>query len=834
MLFQFDANQDFQLRAAEPAGAGAIGCGPARLRWCDFGQNGWTVAGNAMATNESNLPVPLPETLTDPPRPPTPPPATPQRIGRYRVERLLGEGGFGRVYLARDEELGRLVAVKTPRHERIALPEDVEAYLTEARTLAGLEHPHIVPVYDAGRTEDGLCFVVSRFIEGSDLAKRIAEARPSVAESAEIVATIAEALHYAHTRGLVHRDVKPANILMDAGGKAYLADFGLALKEEDFGKGAGFAGTPAYMSPEQARREGHRVDGRSDVFSLGVVFYELLTGRRPFQGDTAAGVLEQIVAVEARPPRQVDDAIPKELERICLKALAKRATERYTTARDMADDLRHFLGQAAHAPPMAPASVAPHPGADAPGSPATPTAPPLSSDRRPLKIVPKGLRSFDDGDADFFVELLPGPRDRDGLPESIRFWKGRIEETDPDRTFSVGLIYGPSGCGKSSLVKAGLLPRLAGHVLTVYVEATAAETESRLLRGLRKRWPDLPADRGLAETLAALRRGQGGAAGAKVLIVLDQFEQWLHARPQAEQIELVQALRQCDGVHVQCIILVRDDFWMAATRFMRELEIDLAPGRNTAAVDLFDLRHARRVLAAFGRAGIGAQPGGPSCCRRRAGGVPRPGRRRLSENGRGLPGVRLQLFAEMVKGRPWTPAALKEIGGAEGVGAAFLEETFAARTASPPHRMHQEAARAVLKSLLWLWNGHQGRAPCGSRDDLLAASGYGRRPRDFEELMRILDGEVRLITPTEPEGQDEASGGVATGSGDHRGADAPRSPGAFYQLTHDYLVPSLREWLTRKQKETRRGRAELRLAERAALWGCSAGGSPPALRVGSG
>src|SRR5262249_46959489 len=163
---------------------------------------------------------------------------------------------------------------------------------------------------------------------------------------------------------------------------------------------------------------------------------------------------------------QLDDAIPKELERICLKALAKRATERYPTGRDLAEDLRLFLMEAATAdPPRTPRRVA---GEAAPPPPVMGPAKPL-----PVKIVPKGLRPFDAHDADFFLELLPGPRDRDGLPDSLRFWKTRIEESDPNSTFAVGLLYGPSGCGKSSLVKAGLLPRLAGHVVAVYVEATA-------------------------------------------------------------------------------------------------------------------------------------------------------------------------------------------------------------------------------------------------------------------------------------------------------------------------------------------------------------------------
>src|SRR5262249_39689871 len=159
-------------------------------------------------------------------------------------------------------------------------------------------------------------------------------------------------------------------------------------------------------------------------------------------------------------------------------------------------------------------------------------------------------------------DLLPGPRDRCGLPDSIRFWKSHIEETDADKTFSVGLIYGPSGCGKSSLVKAGLLPRLAKSVTTIYVEATGEDTEARLVKGLRRQVTALPSHRGLVESLAALRQGRFLKSGQKVLLVLDQFEQWLHAKRDEQNTALVQALRQCDGERVQCIVMVRDDFWL--------------------------------------------------------------------------------------------------------------------------------------------------------------------------------------------------------------------------------------------------------------------------------
>ena len=261
------------------------------------------------------------------------------------MEKILGKGGFGLVYMAHDEQLQRLVAIKVPHRHRVSTAEDAEAYLTEARTVANLDHPSIVPGYDVGSTEDCPCYVVSKFIEGSTLAKKIKDDRPGVTEAVELVATVAETLRYAHRKGLVHRDIKPSNILLDSSGKLYVADFGLALKEENVGHGPKYAGTPAYMSPEQARGEGHRVDGRSDIFSLGVVLYELLAGRPPFRAESKADLIEQIATCEPRPLRQRDEAISRELERICFKALSKRAAERYMTAQDMAEDLRHFLAE---------------------------------------------------------------------------------------------------------------------------------------------------------------------------------------------------------------------------------------------------------------------------------------------------------------------------------------------------------------------------------------------------------------------------------------------------------------------------------------------------------
>jgi formylglycine-generating enzyme required for sulfatase activity len=457
--------------------------------------------------------------------------------------------------------------------------------------------------------------------------------------------------------------------------------------------------------------------------------------------------------------------------------------------------------------PPAGAADSPTPPLDRPPTPDSASA--------PAPVIPKGLRPFDEHDGDFFLELLPGPRDRLGLPDSVRFWKARVEESAPAETFPVGLLYGPSGCGKSSLVRAGLLPRLSGQVIPVYVEATSDETEQRLLRGLRAHCPGASADWGLRETMAALRRRPAPPEGMKVLIVLDQFEQWLHAHNEANA-ELPQALRQCDGQHLQCLVLVRDDFYMAVNRFFQQLEVPILEGRNSALADLFDLHHARKLLISFGRA-YGRLPDGAPALSAEQKAFLTQATAGLAQDGK-VPGVRLALFAEMMKGRAWSPESLRAIGGTEGAGVTFLEETFSAPTAPPTHRLHQHAARAVLRALLpEAGTNIKGQMQPGHR--LLEVSGYGGRRGDFEALLRILDGELRLITPTDPDGRDGGTGTADADGPGGPGAGSPHgAPARYYQLTHDFLVPAVREWLTRKQRETPSGRAQLLLAERAALW----------------
>jgi serine/threonine protein kinase len=357
---------------------------------------------------------------TPPDRPLGPPLSVGTMVDKYRIRDVLGRGAFGTVYLCEDTLLKRPVAVKVAHRSKGASRAEFASDLEEARKVARLEHRGVIPVFDGGFDEKtGSPYIVMKYVGGSTLEQRLRTDPPSADESAALLAEVAETLAFVHQQNIMHRDLKPSNILLDQHGHSYVTDFGMALDDDQRWDQAGMlAGSPAYMSPEQVQRETQSLDGRTDIWALGVILYELLTGRRPFRGATRRQLNEEILHGSPKPLRMIRPDVSERLQQICLKCLAKSVEDRYQSAADLAQALRGEV--------------------------------------RPVGPNPyRGLAAFGEEDAEVFF----------GREEQTnRLWERFRELHESAKEASCGHrilpLLGPSGCGKSSLARAGLIAEL--------------------------------------------------------------------------------------------------------------------------------------------------------------------------------------------------------------------------------------------------------------------------------------------------------------------------------------------------------------------------------------
>ena len=655
-------------------------------------------------------------------------------LAGYRIESLLGWGGMSVVYLAEDLRLKRKVALKLLA---ASLAEDEsfrDRFLRESELAASIDHPNIVPIYEAGKTED-LLFIAMRYVEGRDLKERLQRGRLDPADAIGILAQVASALDAAHARGLVHRDVKPSNVLLDTGARpdgsdhVYLADFGLTKRISE-GPGIGddghLLGTIDYVAPEQIA--GEEIDGRADVYSLGCVLYECLVGQPPFRSESDMAVVFAHLETESPAPSAERPELPAALDGVIARALAKEPEQRYPSCREFAraalavavdEASRRLVDVASRA--AAGRSDLSEVEAELTGKVidlqlAREQARGLSGPATPARVAAegicpfKGLASFEPVDADYF------------------FGRERLVAELVARLVGAGFlgIVGPSGSGKSSVLRAGLLPALAGGVLpgSGGWRRLLLRPGERPLEELRRVLVSGAKDP-LAEALDTL------PSGARLLLAVDQLEELFTAcRSDAERAAFADTLARAaadpDGRAV-VVVALRADFYGRFAAYPGLAELLAANHVLVGPMQASELRRAVELPAS--RVGLRVEADLADA---------------LVDDVEGEPGA-LPLLStallELWQKRPddaLTLAAYRESGGVHGAVARLAEGTYA--------RIPDERRQLVRAVMLRLVGEDEGDAPVRRRAPLGELD--LERNEDVADVLATL-ADSRLVTVSE-------------------------------------------------------------------------------------
>jgi WD40 repeat protein/transcriptional regulator with XRE-family HTH domain len=717
--------------------------------------------------------------LTREPTPSRTPTLSPEEVGSedlsgrairsYQLGERIGVGGFGAVYRAVQPGIEREVAVKLILPRYADHPDFIRRFETEARVIARLEHPHIVPLYDYWR-DPGFAFLVMRFLRGGSLADRLSTNSLSPAQVLALAEQVGEALAVAHRAGIIHRDLKPSNILLDEDGNAFLADFGIAKDLGELGgghTGAVYVGSPAYSSPEQIRAE--PVTPQSDIYAFGVLIYELLSGQRPFRGPNPAALIQQQLSSSLPRLSEVRPDLPAALDLVLQRATAKLPSARHP-------DLRVFLAELRAALGASPASALAAPDA----SPRA-AAPTVLLDLDDADNPYRGLQAFDEADVDQFF----------GRETLLHRLLSRMDDGNELARFLA--LIGPSGSGKSSLVRAGLLPALrrgglpgsdSWYLLTLTPGAHPLDELARQLRSVAPRSVEAEDLRALlgADDHGLLRGARlvlPPEDSAELLLLIDQFEEvFTLCEDKEERAQLLRSLVTAvldERSRVRVVLTLRGDFVDQAL-----LDVDfgeLLRQRGELVLPLTADELERAIVGPAQRLGLSLE-----------GGLLATMIDEVSAQPGALPLLQHTL-SELFRrrsSRVLTQAAYVELGGVSGALAASAETIYSRLT---PQR--QAAARQLFLRLVTPGMGVADTRRRAGRGELDALIGEGA----LAELTAAF-GQARLLTF------------------DHD----PASRAPTVEVAHEALLrgwPRLREWIDSSREALL---TERRLALAAGEW----------------